>query len=442
MNDIKERRCARPAGHRRGIPAPGGALHLGQRHKEPHLLRQPPHPHGARGAQRWSRPRIAETIAARVPGGRGAHGHRHGGHRPRRHRGAPPGPAHGLRPLRREGPRPSEPHRGQAHARARRSSSSRTSSPPAAASSRRWRPCARPGPRCWASVSIFTYGMEKGKKRLAEANVRTVSLTDFDEIVARRRGRGLYSRAHACRGSWPSATNPSDESWMGGSKMRHLIDILDLSTEEITGLLDQADEIIAHPEDYRERCKYKKLATLFFEPSTRTRLSFEAAMLRAGRQRARLLRGGQLLRGQGRERGGHRPRRRLLRRHHRHASPQGGRAAWWRPCTRRCPIINAGDGGHNHPTQTLTDLLTIRREQRQPRQLHHRPVRRPQVRPHGALAHRGALPQHGRQVRAHLPGGAASCPATSRRTCSRPRACSTRRRPTSPRSCPSSTSST
>lgn len=64
--------------------------------------------------------------------------------------------------------------------------------------------------------------------------------------------------------------------------MRHLIDILDLSTEEIKAILDQADEIIAHPEEYRERCRYKKLATLFFEPSTRTRLSFEAAMLELG----------------------------------------------------------------------------------------------------------------------------------------------------------------
>ena len=64
--------------------------------------------------------------------------------------------------------------------------------------------------------------------------------------------------------------------------MRHLIDILDLSTQEIKEILDQADEIIAHPEEYRERCKYKKVATLFFEPSTRTRLSFEAAMLELG----------------------------------------------------------------------------------------------------------------------------------------------------------------
>ena len=56
------------------------------------------------------------------------------------------------------------------------------------------------------------------------------------------------------------------------------------------------------------------------------------------------------------------------------------------------PVINAGDGGHNHPTQTLTDLLTIRREKRQPGQLDHRPVRRPQVRPHRPLAHRAPFP--------------------------------------------------
>ena len=175
------------------------------------------------------------------------------------------------------------------------------------------------------AVSIFTYGMEKGKQRLAEAKVRAVSLTDFDEIVAVAEAEG-YIPAHTVPGLMAFRDEPLGRELDGRQKMRHLIDILDLSTEEITGLLDQADEIIAHPEDYRERCKYKKLATLFFEPSTRTRLSFEAAMLRARRQRARLFRGEQLLRREGRERGGHHPRRRLLRRHHRHAPPQGGRA--------------------------------------------------------------------------------------------------------------------
>ena len=64
--------------------------------------------------------------------------------------------------------------------------------------------------------------------------------------------------------------------------MRHLIDILDLSTEEIDELLDLAIDIAENPEKYQESCKHKKLATLFFEPSTRTRLSFEAAMLDLG----------------------------------------------------------------------------------------------------------------------------------------------------------------
>ena len=64
--------------------------------------------------------------------------------------------------------------------------------------------------------------------------------------------------------------------------MRNLIDILDLSEKEIDFLIKKADDIINHPEEYREKCKYKKLATLFFEPSTRTRLSFEAAMMELG----------------------------------------------------------------------------------------------------------------------------------------------------------------
>ena len=64
--------------------------------------------------------------------------------------------------------------------------------------------------------------------------------------------------------------------------MRNLINILDFSTEELQGLMDTANDIIDHPEAYRERCRGKKLATLFFEPSTRTRLSFEAAMYELG----------------------------------------------------------------------------------------------------------------------------------------------------------------
>ena len=143
--------------------------------------------------------------------------------------------------------------------------------------------------------------------------------------------------------------------------MRHLIDILDLSTEEITGLLDQADEIIAHPEDYRERCKYKKLATLFFEPSTRTRLSFEAAMLELGGSVLGFSEASSSSAAKGESVAD------TIRvvgcyaditamRHPKEGAPMVA------AMHSTVPIINAGDGGHNHPTQTLTDLLTIRRE--------------------------------------------------------------------------------
>ena len=143
--------------------------------------------------------------------------------------------------------------------------------------------------------------------------------------------------------------------------MRHLIDILDLSTEEITGLLDQADEIIAHPEDYRERCKYKKLATLFFEPSTRTRLSFEAAMLELGGSALGFSEASSSSAAKGesvadtiRVVGCYADI--IAMRHPKEGAPMVA------AMHSTVPIINAGDGGHNHPTQTLTDLLTIRRE--------------------------------------------------------------------------------
>ena len=143
--------------------------------------------------------------------------------------------------------------------------------------------------------------------------------------------------------------------------MRHLIDILDLSTEEITGLLDQADEIIAHPEDYRERCKYKKLATLFFEPSTRTRLSFEAAMLELGGSVLGFSEASSSSAAKGesvadtiRVVGCYADI--IAMRHPKEGAPMVA------AMHSTVPIINAGDGGHNHLTQTLTDLLTIRRE--------------------------------------------------------------------------------
>ena len=135
--------------------------------------------------------------------------------------------------------------------------------------------------------------------------------------------------------------------------MRHLIDILDLSTQEIKEILDQADEIIAHPEEYRERCKYKKLATLFFEPSTRTRLSFEAAMLELGGSVLGFSEG-ESVADTIRVVGCYADI--IAMRHPKEGAPMVA------AMHSTVPIINAGDGGHNHPTQTLTDLLTIRRE--------------------------------------------------------------------------------
>ena len=143
--------------------------------------------------------------------------------------------------------------------------------------------------------------------------------------------------------------------------MRHLIDILDFSVEEINELLDRADDIIANPEKYRDVCKYKKLATLFFEPSTRTRLSFESAMLSLG---------GSVL-GFSEAKSSSASKGEsvsdtiqvvscysdiIAMRHPKEGAPM---VATFKS---KVPIINAGDGGHNHPTQTLTDLLTIRRE--------------------------------------------------------------------------------
>ena len=143
--------------------------------------------------------------------------------------------------------------------------------------------------------------------------------------------------------------------------MMHLIDIKDLSVEEISGLLDTAEDIIANPDKYAEVCRRKKLATLFFEPSTRTRLSFEAAMLELGGSVLGFSEANSSSASKGETVGD------TVRvvgcyadiiamRHPKEGAPMA--AALKSPV----PIINAGDGGHNHPTQTLTDLLTIRRE--------------------------------------------------------------------------------
>ena len=144
------------------------------------------------------------------------------------------------------------------------------------------------------------------------------------------------------------------------SELRHLISITDLSVEEIDHLIEVADDIIENPEAYQEICRHKKLATLFFEPSTRTRLSFTAAMMELG---------GNVL---GFDQASSSSTSKgesvsdtitmvscyadiIAMRHPKEGAPfvAAKHAA--------VPIINGGDGGHFHPTQTLTDLLTIHR---------------------------------------------------------------------------------
>lgn len=143
--------------------------------------------------------------------------------------------------------------------------------------------------------------------------------------------------------------------------MRSLINILDLSVEELAELIATANDIIANPQKYAEACHGKKLATLFFEPSTRTRLSFEAAMHElggsvltvAGADSSSAVKGESIadtakvvscyadI---------------IAMRHPKEGAPLVA------AMNATIPVINAGDGGHNHPTQTLADLLTISRE--------------------------------------------------------------------------------
>ncbi|MBQ2968214.1 MAG: aspartate carbamoyltransferase [Clostridia bacterium] len=143
--------------------------------------------------------------------------------------------------------------------------------------------------------------------------------------------------------------------------MRHLIDIYDLSVSEIDRLIDKANDIIENPALYSEKCKGKKLATLFFEPSTRTRLSFEAAMLDLGgsvlgfsEANSSSASKGESVTDTIRTVGCYADI--IAMRHPKEGAPMVA------SMKSEVPIINAGDGGHNHPTQTLTDLLTITRE--------------------------------------------------------------------------------
>ena len=142
---------------------------------------------------------------------------------------------------------------------------------------------------------------------------------------------------------------------------RDLIDITDLSVAEIDELIAKAEDIIEHPEEYREKCRYKKLATLFYEPSTRTRLSFESAMYELG---------GQVL-GFSEAQSSSAAKGESVADTARTVSCFADIIAMRHPkegaplvasMKATVPVINAGDGGHHHPTQTLTDLLTIKRE--------------------------------------------------------------------------------
>ncbi len=143
--------------------------------------------------------------------------------------------------------------------------------------------------------------------------------------------------------------------------MRSLISIFDLSVAEIDSLIETAKDIIADPDKYAEKCKRKKLATLFYEPSTRTRLSFEAAMLELG---GTVLGFSEATSSSAAKGESVADTAKVIScyadiiamRHPKEGAPFVASA------NADVPVINAGDGAHNHPTQTLTDLLTIHRE--------------------------------------------------------------------------------
>ena len=143
--------------------------------------------------------------------------------------------------------------------------------------------------------------------------------------------------------------------------MSSLINILDLSVEELDELISVANDIIGNPDKYADACKRKKLATLFFEPSTRTRLSFEAAMYELGGNvlsvadaKSSSAAKGESIADTVKVMSCYAD---IIAMRH----PKEG-APYVASLNASVPVINAGDGGHNHPTQTLADLLTISRE--------------------------------------------------------------------------------
>ena len=143
--------------------------------------------------------------------------------------------------------------------------------------------------------------------------------------------------------------------------MKSIVDILDLSVEEVDLLLATAEDMIENPAKYADACRGKKLATLFFEPSTRTRLSFEAAMYELGGNVIGFSSASSTSASKGESVAD------TIRVINSYADiaamrhPKEG-APLVASMYATIPIINAGDGGHNHPTQTLADLCTIRRE--------------------------------------------------------------------------------
>ena len=143
--------------------------------------------------------------------------------------------------------------------------------------------------------------------------------------------------------------------------MRSLIDILDFSPEELQELIDTANDIIEHPAFYSDKCRGRKLATLFYEPSTRTRLSFEAAMYELGGNVLGLSEANSSSAAKGESVADTAKTVScyadiIAMRHPKEGAPLVA------AMNASIPVINAGDGGHNHPTQTLADLLTIYRE--------------------------------------------------------------------------------
>ena len=200
-------------------------------------------------------------------------------------------------------------------------------------------------------ASIFTYGMQKGLDRLAAANVKNHSLTNFD-VIADVAAKQNYIHPEDVARLIQFRNDPSDES---------LIDILQLTTQEIDDMVATANDIIDHPDAYAHKCDGKILATLFFEPSTRTRLSFESAMLGLGGKVLGFSSANSSSAAKGESVSD------TVRtvscyadiiamRHPKEGAPLVA------SMHSEVPVINAGDGGHNHPTQTLTDLLTINRE--------------------------------------------------------------------------------